>query len=69
MAFTLSNKDMAEEANRLVNDLEDSFERMAQGERTFVEQLAERFDRYGWLNVTISEKQLNWLKDLSVKYA
>jgi hypothetical protein len=64
---TLTDEEKVTEAERHVNALQDSFEQMTQGERTFVEQLAENFQRYGTKTV-ISNKQLFWLRDLVTKY-
>jgi hypothetical protein len=57
---TLTDEEKVTEAERHVNALQDSFEQMTQGERTFVEQ-------YGTKTV-ISNKQLFWLRDLVTKY-
>jgi hypothetical protein len=64
---TLTDAEKVTEARRHVNALEDSFYQMTQGERTFVEQLAQRFEHFGE-KTAISNKQLFWLRDLVAKY-
>lgn len=64
---TLSVSEKAQEASRIVDQLSNSFEQMTQGERTFVEQITDRLDRFG-IETQISNKQLFWLRDLALKY-
>ena len=64
---TLTDDEKRTEAKKHVDYLQDFFEQMQQNERTFVEQLSERFDRFGD-KTQISNKQLFWLRDLVLKY-
>jgi hypothetical protein len=64
---TLTDDEKRTEARKHVDYLEDFFEQMQQNERTFVEQLANTFERFGD-KTNISNKQLFWLRDLVTKY-
>ena len=64
---TLSDVEKYTECVKHLAHLEDYFEEMTQVERTFVEQMSERIERFG-PKVSISNKQLFWLRDLNSKY-
>lgn len=55
------------EAISLISDLEDHFERMGQWERTFVEQISTRFERFP-TNAHLSDREAQKLKEISEKY-
>lgn len=52
-----------EEAQNLVEMLEDHEDEMSPSDRNFYRSTAERFKQYG-LRTTISVKQLFWLRDI-----
>jgi hypothetical protein len=64
---TLTDAEKVTEAIRHIGYLLDFTERMMDNERKFIEDLSERLDRYG-PKTQISNKQLFWLRDLSLKY-
>lgn len=64
---TLTDAEKYTECVRHVNYLLDFVERMMDNERKFVENLSDRMDRFGG-KTEISNKQLFWLRDLTIKY-
>jgi hypothetical protein len=55
------------EVEQLVKSLSDHLEEMEPHERRFVEQTDSRLSDFG-AEVTITPKQLFWLRDLNIKY-
>ena len=65
---TLSNAEKVTELRRHIHDLSGCLEQMNDTERVFVERMTEQLESYGD-RVALSNKQLFWLRDLSLKYA
>lgn len=55
------------EAGTLADSLTDVVHHMKSHEREFVVQIAERYEQWGDATF-VSEKQLQWLRDLEEKY-
>jgi hypothetical protein len=60
--MSYKSEDVAE-AERLVNELKDNTEGLRPNEKSFVEDLSEKFDKYGE-GTFISHNQLRWLRDI-----
>ena len=64
---TLSHAEKITEFRKHIHDLSDHLEEMTPTERGFVERMTEQLESWGD-NTSISNKQLFWLRDLSLKY-
>jgi hypothetical protein len=64
---TLSAAEKVTEVRKHVDYLQDFLEQMAGHERAFVVRVTEQLESYGE-RMVISNKQLFWLRDLSLKY-
>jgi hypothetical protein len=64
---TLSDAEKITEVRKHIHYLQDHLEQMNGVERGFVERMTEQLESWGD-NTRISNKQLFWLRDLSLKY-
>lgn len=64
---TLSDAEKVTEMRKHLDYLQDHLERMNDVERGFVEKMIEQLERFND-RVRISNRQLFWLRDLSLKY-
>ncbi len=64
---TLNHAEKITEFRKHIHNLSDHLEEMTPTERGFVERMTEQLESWGD-NTSISNKQLFWLRDLSLKY-
>lgn len=64
---TLNHAEKITEFRKHIHNLSEHLEEMTPTERGFVERMTEQLESWGD-NTSISNKQLFWLRDLSLKY-